>query len=301
MSKIDRMITFVEVIDSASFRAAAKKLKISTAAVSKQISTLENELGAELIKRTTRTLMLTDTGQAVYEQCKRLIKEIYELEALASDIQKEPSGKVKVVSANYFARLFIIPYLKEFYERYPKLTLDLALEERIPDFEKEGVDILIGMSMSGPMDSIQRKIATTCYVLCATPQYLKLHGVPKKLEDLKKHNYITHSIRRPNDVIVFADNKQVQVKPILYVNDTKAMVDAALQDLGIINVHEYAVRDALAKKELVELLPSFSKRTTPIYVCYRQSLKLPSKIRVFIDFVLEKMAKTLLPFSHNNS
>jgi len=290
MSKIDRMLTFVEVVDSGSFRQAASKLKISTAAVSKQIALLENEFGGELLKRTTRKLVLTDTGMTLYNQCKRLMSELYEIEALASDIQKEPSGKLKVVIAPYFARLFMIPYLQEFYDRYPKLILDLSLEERIPDFEKEDVDLLIGMSISGPLSSIQRKIAMTRYVLCASPRYLKLHGTPKKPSDLKNHKYITHSIRRPNNVIQLTDNKEIEVKPCLFVNDSRAMVDAALQDLGIINAHEYAARDALAKKKLVELLPSFSKKTTPIYVCYRQSARLPSKIRVFIDFVLEKMA-----------
>src|SRR4051812_14776515 len=113
MSKIDRMITFVELINAQSFAACARRLKISTAAVSKQISTLEKELKTELITRTTRSITLTEIGHEVYESAKRLVKELQDIETHLYKTQQVPSGKLKVVSANYFARHFIIPHLKE--------------------------------------------------------------------------------------------------------------------------------------------------------------------------------------------
>ena len=147
------------------------------------------------------------------------------------------------------------------------------------------------MSIPGPADSIQRVIEKTRYVLCASPDYLKKYGTPKRPQDLIGHQYITHSMRRPDDVILFK-NDSIHVEPLLRLNDTKAMLQCALEGVGIIKLHEYVVREAIEQKKLVEILSSFAENELSIYLCYQARRYLQPKIRRFIDFVLGKMRHT---------
>ena len=173
MSKYERLVTFVTVFEEASFAACAKKLKISPAAVSKQISTLEKELGFMLFTRSTRKLALTEAGLHYFEQAKKVIREMAEIDALAQEVQKEPFGMLKVASLRYYAEHSILPHLPAFLNTYPKLQLNLELIERFPDLDREEIDIVVGLSRPLSLDSIQKTIGYTDYCMCASKKYLK--------------------------------------------------------------------------------------------------------------------------------
>lgn len=284
MSKFDRLATFVSVFEEGSFAACARKLSISPAAVSKQVSLLEKELGFELMSRSTRRLALTDAGAFYFEQAQKILHEMSEIDALALEMRKEPFGLLKVASQRYFAEAYILPNLARFLEAYPKVQLDLELVERFPDLERENIDIVIGMSRSLSENCIQKTIGYTHYVMCASPSYLKKYGIPKHPQELKHHRYINHILRAPVNITKFADGLEIYLEPYLLLNDTKAMKTCAENSIGFVKLHRYVVEDALKAGTLVEILADYNEPKQPIFVSYSPHKHIPPKIRVFLDF-----------------
>ncbi|MDF2866717.1 MAG: dmlR [Gammaproteobacteria bacterium] len=284
MSKFERINTFIKVIEENSFTAAARTLQISPAAVSKQITALEKALGVQLLKRNTRRLHLTAIGEQYYLTCKQALNQVLETETLITWGQKEPSGTLRITANRYFAENYLLPRLAGFLAHYPKITLHLELAERFPDLAQEGIDILFGVSLLGSTDLVCRKVMSTRYVLCASPSYLTQYGKPQIPADLKQHRYITHSMRQPANTLTFPQQQTIQVEPILWLNDANAMLQCALKGLGIVKLHEYMVKEALATGELIELLPQFNEPDLPVYLYYQPSRHLQPKIRCFIDF-----------------
>lgn len=287
MSKLDQIATFLQVVESHGFAAAGKKLHISTAAISRQVTQLETDLGAQLLIRTTRHLSLTEVGMLYYQECKKLLETLRETETIITGSQKEASGKLHIMANRYFASEFILPRLSSFLTQHPKLRINLTLAERFPDFMQENIDILFGVSLEGSSSLVRRKIAETHYVLCASPNYLHKFGTPKTTADLYQHRYIAHSERKPHDVIIFNDNKEFFIEPYLQLNDSFAIRECALKGMGIVRLHSYIVEEDIQKGKLVSLLPDYPFETTNIYLYYQQSRYLQPKIRQFIDYMLE--------------
>lgn len=290
MSKFNQIYAFIAVIEANSFAKAARNLNISTAAVSKQINSLEKTLGIELLHRTTRRLELTEAGKLYFDHCKKLLIEIEEAERLISTMRSEPIGILNVVCGRYFADRFIFPYLKNFIQKYPQVELNIELAERIPDILNEKIDLVVGYSLSGPPASIQRKIASTSYVICASPNYLKKFGTPMKPSDLTQHHYLAHSMRKPDNLLSFTDGSQVYVNTVLKINDSKALAQCALEGLGIVKLHDYMVAEYLENGSLVEVLRAFKEPEIPIYLYYQESKHLQPKIKHFVDFIVKNIA-----------
>lgn len=289
MSKFDRIATFVSVFSEGSFAAAARKSGISTAAISKQVSLLEEELGFTLLQRSTRKLFLTEAGALYFEQAKKLLSDMAAMDSMALEMRKEPLGTLKVASQRYFAENYILPYLADFLKCYPKIRLQLELLERFADLEKEGIDMLIGMSRAPSLNVKQKTIGYTNYVLCASPKYLKSFGVPRKPHDLQKtHRYINHILRTPVHLTKFKDEQELYIEPYLLLNDTRAMRECALNGIGIVKLHRYVVEDALSEGKLLELLAEYNEPKQPIYVSYLPHKHVPPRIRVFMDYFIQR-------------
>lgn len=293
MPDLNQMKTLILTSELGSLAAVARMLGISPAAVSKQLTRLEEELGLQLLVRSTRHVELTEVGINYCSQCRRILEEVDAASALISEIKVIPHGVLKVVSGRHFAAAYIIPYVKEFLAKYPKIELNLELAERIPDLSLEAIDVLIGMSISASGDTIQKRIATTSYVLCASVEYLEEFGIPQKPSDLVKHRYIAHSMRKPDNELSFLNNETITVKPFLRVNDTQTMLNFALNGLGIVMLHYYVVKEHIERGELRLLLTHYNHSNTPIYVAYPQRRFIASKIRCFIDFITEKTVNSL--------
>lgn len=291
MSKLERLVMFVTVVEENSFIGAAKKLRMTNAAISKQITALEKALGTLLLTRTTRQLSLTEAGQIYFEHAKEVIQGMKEMDALFSDMRSEPSGHLRVCTVRHFAKCYIIPHLQEFYACYPKISIDLEFSETMPNLLKEGIDINIGNAMLGALNDVHRKIAETRYVYCASPAYFEKHGIPKKPEDLIKHRYITHMNRRPDNVLKFNKNKIITVNPFMRINDAEMIKQCALEGLGIIKLHQYAVREYLQTGELKEVLQGFDNEVHTIYLRYPECRYIPPKTRHFIDFFVKKVER----------
>ncbi|HHL3492882.1 TPA: LysR family transcriptional regulator [Legionella pneumophila] len=284
MSKFDRITYFIAVVEEHGFAAAARKFGVSTAAVSRQIARLEVELKAELLVRTTRKLSVTDIGARYYQQCKKALLELNEADVAIANSQNEAVGILNVTSSRYFAMRFLLPYLPEFMDFNPKLQIKIELAERFPDLAQESVDVLFGVSMEGPAELVRKRVSTTRYVLCASPDYLAKNGIPKIPSDLVKHRYITHSMRNPDNLVTFKGNEQIYVEPVLWLNDSRALCECAMLGMGIIKLHEYIVAEALQDGRLIEILPEFQEPHLSVYLYYQASRYLQPKIRKFIDF-----------------
>jgi len=284
MSKFEKIATFIVVVEENGFAAAARKKGVSTAAISRQITALEKDLGTQLLKRTTRQISLTHVGEEYFQQCKKALREFQDAENSILKSKHEATGELHIMANRYFSITHILPKLTEFMRLNSKLHINFQLAERFPNLEKEGIDILFGVSIEGSDDLVRRKVASTRYVLCESPEYFKKYGTPKTLTDLIKHRYITHNIRKPDNVIVFKDDKEIHVDPILRLNDTYAMKECALHGIGMVNLHDYMVMDEIRKGKLVEIFREYQEPQKNIYLYYQQSRYLQPKIRKFIDF-----------------
>lgn len=292
MEALPFLQSFVNVVELGSFALAAKKMKISTSAISKQINKLEEILGLQLLVRTTRTMILTPPGTLFYEQCKNILMRVEEAQDAIGELHAKPQGRLNVVAARYFAKQFLNPNIDQFLDKYPEIYLNLEWAERVPDMEKEGVDVLIGMSMQPESSSvIQKKLMSTRYVFTASPSYLQRYGTPKNPAELSTHRYLTHSMRKLNSALLFTNHEPVQIKPYLQVNDAETLLDFTLRGMGIMKTHEYVVRQSLDQGRLLEILQPFSQEEVPIYVAYPQRRILSRKIRCFIDFVQELLPR----------
>ncbi len=291
MPDLPQMHTLVLTSEMGSLAAVARKLGISSAAVSKQLTRLEEELGLQLLIRTTRKIEFTEVGANYVLQCRRILEEVEAAAGLISQVKSVPHGPLKVVSGRHFATTYIVPHIKEFLSQHPQIELNLELAERIPDLKIESLDVLIGMSISATDDAIQRRIATTSYAYCASQGYLKKFGTPKFPSDLHNHRYIAHSMRRPDNELVFRDNSQIRLSPFIRVNDTQTMLDLALDGLGIVKLHRYVVANYLVNGNLKEVLPTYCEMDIPIFVAYPKRRFVSSKTRCFIDFMIQKISK----------
>lgn len=284
MSKFERIATFISVVEESGFAAAARKKGVSTAAISRQFAALESELCVQLLHRTTRQITLTEIGEEYYRQCKNALSTLHEAENAITKSKNEATGALHIMTNRYFALTHLLPKLSEFKQRNPKLVLHFTLAERFPNLEKEGIDILFGVSVEGSPELVRRRVASTRYVLCASPSYLKQYGIPRDPADLIRHAYITHSERKPNNVLSFKNGRDIHVNPTLWLNDSFVMRECALQGMGLVNLHDYMVADDLKQGKLIEVLHEYQEPQKNVYLYYQQSRYLQPKIRNFIDF-----------------
>lgn len=287
MPHFSQITAFITVVEQSSFAAAARQLSVSSAAISRQVARLEADLHAQLLYRTTRRVALTDIGVEYYQQCKKALEELAEAERTISASRAVATGTLNITSNRYFALQYLLPRLPKFMAQNPQLEIKIELAERFPDLEKENIDLIFGMSMPESLDLVRKRVATTRYVLCASPQYLKKYSPPKKPEDLRYHRYLAHSMRQPDNVLLFKKNREIMIQPFLRINDSQALRDCALQGMGVVQLHDYMVSDALKEGRLIELLKDFSQSQQPVYLYYQQSRYLQPKIRHFIDFYTE--------------
>lgn len=283
MNTIALIQTFCKVAQCRNFTVAAKQLAISAAAVSKQISLLESELGVSLFERTTRKVSLTSVGESYYLEVQTVLQALEQANSVIAASQAEPKGLLRVKSSRFFAEQIILPRMPAFFASYPQVILDLQIAEEVPHLLDEGLDVVFGMSMQVASNSIQKKITTTRYVFCASPDYLMQYGKPEKPTDLQKHTYLTHSMRQPNDSWTFASGETVHLEPKLYFNDAAALCDSACRGLGIVALHHYQVADALKQQKLIELFPNHRMPIIPVYLFYHPARFVQPKVRIWIE------------------
>lgn len=286
MSDLDRFEIFTYVAQTCSLSQAAKHLSLTKASLSKQIKKLEAYLGVDLFLRAGQRLHLTDQGEILMQQCLRLKKELEDTRAVCKDFHAIPQGILYIVSLDYFAKKLIYPHLNEFMQKYPELEIIIDISERVPNFEQEQVDIAVGFSLIAPDNVIQRKLTTTRHVMCASPSYLKKHGKPETLQDLRQHTYIGHYARSEVCSTHLNNGHEIKIKPSLVLNNVTGMIECVKAGLGIVQLPYYVLEELLTSGDLIEVLSSYQAVNAPVYYFYPKFRYTQPKVRCFIDFFL---------------
>ena len=284
------MGVFIKTVASGSLSAAAREMGVSTAVVSRKLAALEARLGVRLLNRTTRRIALTDEGARFHDACVRILAEIEEADAEATARRIEPQGILKVALPASFGHKHIAPLIPHFVKRYPGVQLALSLSDRTVNVIDEGFDLAIRIAELQDSSLAARKLAPNRRVVCASPAYLRRHGIPDVPADLAKHNCLTttefHMTWEYMDPAGVPGS--VRVSGHYACDNWEVLRDWAVAGLGIALKSTWDVRRDLEDGSLVPLFSGYTFGSdVAIYAVYPHRRHLPAKTRVFIDFLAE--------------
>lgn len=290
MEHLSDIAVFVRVIEAGSFTAAAEQLGLSQSAVSKCVTRLEEHLGTRLLNRSTRKFSLTEAGGALHARGRRALDEIEEAELEIARLQTEPRGVLRVNAPMSFGILHLAPALDEFLQRYPALTVDLQLDDRLVDLVEEGFDCAIRIKALADSTLVARRLAPCRLVVCAAPDYLARHGTPTTPATLREHACLVYTYRDDPNEWVFRgpDGRELKVVVAgrLRCNNGLIHRDAALAGLGILVTPTFYVGDELRSGRLQTILSDYTPIPEPsVYVVYPERRHLSPKVRAFVDFL----------------
>jgi DNA-binding transcriptional LysR family regulator len=291
MDDLTGMAVFARVVEEKSLSAAARHLGLSKSSVSKVIARLEQSLGARLLNRTTRQMSVTEAGAAFYAHCARIVEEAEEARLAVGRLHAEPRGLLKVSASVAFGTLHIAPALAPFLERFPDMSVDMTIHDRFVDLADEGYDVAVRIARDPGQNIVARKLAPVHRKVCATPGYFARHGVPRAPADLGTHNCLTYTHMRPHDQWHFRGpdaDVAVPVSGNLTLNDDEALSQAVLGGLGVAILPTFIVGRDLQAKRLQAVLSEYLPSDQHIYAVYLPNRHLSPKVRVFIDFLLER-------------
>jgi len=290
MKEFGTIPVFVAVVDNGGFSAASRTLGISKSAVSKRINQLEKHLGARLLHRTTRKLSLTEAGQRYYEHAAQALTAASQAEDAVTELQGEPQGNLKISSSMSFGRLHVAPLIPKLMQRYPKLQIDLVMDDRNIDLVAEGVDVAIRSGDMPDSTLIARKLAPLRQVLCASPDYIERHSMPLTPSELSQRNCILFSYS--GDANEWSLNRgdsseTVQVSGSYRVNNSEALLEALREGIGIGRLPTFVAGPDLKAGKLVRVLESYHIPDHTFYAVFPERQYLPAKVRAFLDFSIE--------------
>lgn len=291
MDKLTSMRAFLQVARLGSFSAAAEEMGLSKAMISKHISRLENQLDVQLINRTTRHLSLTEVGIAYRDRIREILNEIEETESAVSSLNAEPRGALRLMAPTSFGAFHITRAVSEYQCLYPEVSIDLQLTERTPDIVEEGLDMAIRVGNLEDSSLVARKLADVRSVVCASPEYLQKHGVPREPADLRRHNCLIYTPRAPVHEWQFSDGNDafsVAVNGNVRSNVGDALRVAAIQGCGLAQLPTYIVGLDIEAGRLTAVLEDFEGPVRPMYAVYQHRRHLSAKVRTFVDFLVDR-------------
>lgn len=297
MLHLTEMTIFAKVVEANSFSGAARSLKLTKSAVSKQVSRLEQALGVRLLNRTTRTLSLTEAGSAVYEHCARIVSEAEAAQLAASQLAVAPRGVLRLSAPVTFGKMHVAPAVPEFLRRYPDVAVQISLLDRVVDLAEEGFDLAIRLTQKPGENLVARKLATIRHVICGSPNYFARAGLPKTPEDLASHNCVSYGSEGFGERWQFEGPQgriSVKVKGNFQINSSEAIRQALLDGIGIALVPTLTVGADLQSGALKMAMRPYrpvGPFSSDAYAVYLPNRQLSPKVRAFIDFLVERFGK----------
>jgi DNA-binding transcriptional LysR family regulator len=297
LDDVAALVVFARVIQQRSFTRAARTLDTSTSAVSKRIARLEARLGASLLTRTTRHVAPTEAGLALYERCLRILREVEDAELLLADLHAAPRGLLRVSAPVYFGELHIAPLIALLALRHPGLRVELSLSDRFVDLSAESFDLAVRIGpLSGATLNV-RKLVRDPIITCAAPAYLQRRGTPERPRDLLEHDCLRYTLTTHKGRWRFHDEQgetvYVPVTGPLDSDHSGALREAARAGLGIVNLPQFYLAEALQRGELVRVLATFAPPPIYIRAVYPGQQRLPAKTRACLDVLTEELPKRL--------
>ncbi|WP_028865641.1 LysR family transcriptional regulator [Psychromonas aquimarina] len=292
MEELKRVGVFTKVVQAQSFSEAARRLGVAKSAVSKQISLLEQEVGVRLLNRSTRKLSLTEAGEIYYRHCEQIVNRADIALNELRQYQNQPTGTLRVSSPVPFGRALLIPVIKELRSLYPLLKIDLQLNDQVVNMVEDGIDLTVRIGQLPDSNLIAKKLCDTSVVLFASPEYLARCGTPQTPMDLAEHQWISLSILSSPIVGSFSYKitgkpAEHQINSSLKINSVDAVIDAAVQGLGISALVKTVIHEELRTGKLIPVLQEYELAPRAVYALYPHREHLPPKVRIFMDF-LEK-------------
>jgi DNA-binding transcriptional LysR family regulator len=276
------MLVFAEVVATGSFTAAARRLGLSKASVSREVARLERRLGAQLLRRTTRSMSLTEIGEAFHAGCQRVAEEAELAERSVGELQAEPRGEIRLAASVSLGQFHIAPLLPAFLARYPKLRVRMDLTDRMVDLVREKFDLAIRISgRLADATLVQRRLCPIRFVVCAAPAYLKRRGTPRTPAELERHNCL--GIGASPWRLMLPRGRAVRLSGDLHVDNGDALRRIAVLGHGIVMLPTYLVGEDLRAGRLVRILPDALALEASAFAIYPQSRHPSPKVRALID------------------
>jgi DNA-binding transcriptional LysR family regulator len=299
MDRLSAMRSFRNVVEAGGFSAAARRLGLSKAAVSKQIAELEAHFGTALLNRTTRRLNATDAGRRYFEHCVRLLDELGEVETELRHAQSEPSGRLRISAPVNFGNRLLGPVVCELTRRFPKLELHFDLSDRFIDLIEEGFDAALRIRTNLPDSSLMaRRLCSISRSVCAAPAYLKRRGTPKSPEELKDHDCLIYTLSTsPRDWRFKAGNKMatVRVNGPIQSNNGQFLMAPLLAGQGICCLPDFTVGEPIRKGKLRRILTDHPVEDHDLYVVYPANRHPSPKLRAFMEVATRHLREALEP------
>ena len=285
MDRLDMLRTFVAVADQVSFAEAARRLRISPTAASRAIAALEQSLGTALLRRTTRSVRLTDEGAAYLERCRAALADLDDAALALRGAGATPGGTLVITAPVTFGRLHILPIATALLREHPALKIELTLIDRVVRLVDEGIDVAVRIGDLSDSSLHAFKVAEVRRVVVASPAYLAAHGTPASITALHDHALIAFTeLDRGHEWRFGPTGKPaIRIEPRLAANTADAAIAAAIEGVGIARVLSYQAMDAIGSGSLVTLLDGFAPPAVPVHLVYQASRRASVNVRAFID------------------
>ena len=298
MDRIVQMRAFARVVETGSFTKAADSMDLPKASLTRLVQALEARLRVQLLTRTTRKVSVTQDGAAYYERTMALLSELEAIDQGMLHDQSKPRGRLRVDVTTLTGSRVLIPALADFHDRYPDIQIALGVSDRAIDLLVDNVDFVLRVGAVQDAGLVARRVGQIQFCTCAAPAYLQKHGTPQAPQDLDRepHQAVGYFSSRTGRVFPFVfhrDDERVEIegRRRLDVNDSNAYVAAGLAGLGVVQLARYAVQDQLDSGELVPLFPEWHHNAVPVYLVYSPNRYVSARMRVFIEWVAETLAK----------
>ena len=297
MDRLAAINVFVAIAEAGSLSAAGRRLGMPLSTVSRYLAALEDQVRVRLITRTTRDLVLTESGRHYLESCRRIVAELEAAELRLAGEHEEPQGELAVTAPVVFGRLQVLPVVVEFLRMSPRVTARLLLVDRTVDLIEEGLDVSVRIGALPNSSLIATRVGSIRHITCASPAYLVSRGKPSSPQELRNHDCISFTALSPVERWSFAGAKpqRVNLHPRLTVNTAEAAIDAAVAGLGITRVLSYQAARPVADGSLRLILENFEPEEMPVNILHREDRLPQAKVQSFIAFAVPRLRKALKP------
>ncbi|SHG65015.1 LysR family transcriptional regulator [Massilia sp. CF038] len=288
MDRMHLMTVLIAVGEDQSFAAASRKLNLSPAAITRAVVSLETQLGVKLFQRTTRSVRLTEAGARYLADARDIMARIAEADEAASGINASPRGQLAVTAPVLFGKLYVMPTVVAFLQRYPAVDISAFFVDRSVNLVDEGMDVAVRIGHLPDSSLKALRVGSVRRVLCASPAYLARHGVPRSPAELAQHTIIAASGVSPRVEWKFgggAEPSALRMQPRLTVSSNDAAIEAVMQGLGIARLLSYQVAAQVAAGAISVVLAPYEEEPWPVHVLHRESKYGSAKVRAFIDML----------------
>jgi DNA-binding transcriptional LysR family regulator len=289
MDRFQLMSVFVAVAEEKGFAAGARRLRMSPPAVTRAVAELERHLGVSLLHRSTRHVRTTEVGERYLEDVRRVLAEADAADNGAAGFNAQPRGKLAVTAPALFGRMFVMPGIVDYLDRYPDTQVSALFLDRIVNLLEEGVDVGIRIGKLPDSNLRALRVGAERIVVCASPAYLKKHGTPRAPRDLLKHTLIS-SMAAGGFLEWRFDGKVLPIQPRLCVTTNDAAVEAALRGFGIARLLSYQVSRLCESGELALVLEKHEPPPRPIHIVHREGRHASAKVRAFVDLMVARLS-----------